>query len=118
MKSQLAGACLLLGIAFSQSGCITHEETVQKDVSRVPIEFENEKAARVFYEAVSRVSSPEGRSESSTKVEIPIVFEHKTRTVRGPNTAFNEAVSRCDTNRDGRITELEANIYSDWVGKK
>lgn len=109
---------LLMGMALTQNGCITHEETVQKDVGRVPIEFENETAARVFYEALSRVSKPEGRSESSTKVEVPILFEHKTRTVRGPNTAFNEGVAQCDTNRDGKISEKEANIYAELVGKK
>ena len=40
------------------------------------------------------------------------MFEHSIKTVRGPNTAFNEAVARADTNRDGKITETEANIFA------
>ena len=53
--------------------------------------------------------------ESKTEVSIPIVFEHERKVVRGPNQAFNKAVSRCDTDRDGRITEQEARIYSQTV---
>lgn len=43
------------------------------------------------------------------------MFGHKTKTVRGPNTAFNDAVQHADTNKDGRISETEARIYSDTV---
>lgn len=98
--------------AFVTAGCIHTEETVTKDESRVPVEFENEAAGRIFYESMSRKPNSGGHRESSTAVEIPLVFEHRVKTVRGPNTAFNEAVARADTNRDGKITETEARIFA------
>lgn len=61
------------------------------------------------------MSKSGGRRDSTTEVEIPLVFGHKSRTVVGPNMAFNEAVSRCDTNKDGKISELEANIFAAQV---
>lgn len=104
--------------ALLASGCISHEETIVKDVERVPVSFENDTAGRLFYETLSRTSVRHGRHEDSTKVQIPIVFEHKVRTVTGESAAFNQAVGRCDTNRDGKITELEAKIFADQHDKR
>jgi hypothetical protein len=98
------------------AGCISHEETSYRDVARVPVEFENETAGRTFYEGLSRMRTPQS-VESKTDVSIPVVFEHKTREVSGPNLAFNNAVTRCDTNKDGRITELEAKIFAQNLPK-
>lgn len=97
------------------TGCIHTHETVIHDDSRIPVSFENDTAARDFYEALSRLPNGGQRQESKTEVSIPIVFEHERRVVRGPNQAFNEAVNRCDTNRDGKITEQEARIFADTV---
>ena len=97
--------------AVLASGCIHTSETVVHDDARTPVEFENDTAGRLFYETLSR-NGHRGREESSTEISLPIVFEHKVKTVRGPNADFNEAVARCDTNRDGKITEAEARIYA------
>lgn len=97
------------------TGCIHTHETVIHDDSRIPVSFENDTAARDFYEALSRLPNGGQRQESKTEVSIPIVFEHERKVVRGPNQAFNEAVNRCDTNRDGKITEQEARIFADTV---
>jgi hypothetical protein len=32
--------------------------------------------------------------------------------VAGPNVKFNAAVAICDSNKDGKITEVEARIYA------
>jgi hypothetical protein len=106
-----AGLLLLLA-----AGCISHEETTYREVPRVPVEFESEVAGRIFYESLSKMRPPH-TSESKTDVSLPIVFEHKTRAVSGPSIAFNQAVARCDTNKDGRITELEANIFAQNLPK-
>lgn len=115
MKTFLGPAMILGALAAALgTGCISHDETVYEDTQRVAVSFESEAAGRVFYEALSK--SPNHRSnETSTEVDLPIVFHHKVKTVRGPNTAFNDAVQRCDTNRDGKITEQEANIFADQV---
>ena len=94
-------------------GCIGHEETKYRDVARVPVEFENESAGRIFYEALTK-KHPRHSSESKTEVSIPVVFDHKTREVAGPNATFNDAVERCDANKDGKITELEAKIFAQY----
>ena len=106
------------GSALALAGCISHETTVYRDTERRKVEFESEAAGRIFYEALSKVPSARGRQESKTEVSIPVVFDHKTRTVAGPNATFNDAVERCDTNQDGKITELEARIYADQRPRK
>ncbi len=114
MKTRLSLLIVTL-TAVAATGCIHTEETVVRDSPRVPVEFETETAGRIFYEALSRSNGGHSHRESSAEVEVPFVFGHKTRTVRGPNLAFNEAVQRADTNHDGRITEVEARIYADQV---
>ena len=101
----------LLAALSLGAGCISHQDTTYRDVPRMPVEFENEAAGRIFYEALSK-ARPTRATESHTDVSVPFVFESKHREVAGPNVAFNEAVARCDTNRDGRITELEAKIFA------
>ena len=114
MKSILPLALVALA-ALGPIGCIHTEETVTQDEARVAVEFENEAAGRIFYESMSRKPNSGTRRENSTEVEIPFVFGHRVRTVRGPNTAFNEAVAQADTNRDGKITETEAHIFAGQV---
>ncbi len=102
---------LLAAAVLGLNGCIHTQKTTYRDEARMLVEFENDAAARIFYETLSNTRS--SRSESSTEVSLPIIFEHKERVVQGESTAFNNAVLRCDTNRDGKITEAEARIYSE-----
>jgi hypothetical protein len=101
----LALAALLL------CGCVSHRSTVYRDVERVPVEFESDAAARLFYETLSKGHSSD-KSESTSNVSIPFVFAHKRTVVTGRNTEFNRSVAACDTNRDGRITEQEVRIFA------
>lgn len=94
------------------SGCIRHETTTYREESRVPVAFENDAAARAFYETLERTRSDYGRTESKTDVSLPVVLDHKHRVVQGESVAFNRAVRRCDTNADGVITEREARAFS------
>lgn len=109
MKS-LSPYFLILFVA-AWTGCISHQETVYRDVSRVSISFENDKAARLFYESLSLIHSDQ-REESKTEIHVPVVFEHKRNVVTGDNERFNKAVAECDTNRDAKITESEAEIFA------
>jgi hypothetical protein len=100
-----AGALLL-------AGCISQHETVYRDEPRLKIEFENDTAGRVFYEALSkRPHKPD--HERKTSVSIPVVFDYEERVVEGENKRFNDAVRKCDTNQDSRITEQEARIFAE-----
>ncbi len=107
--------CILSLAALLGSGCIHTHDTVVRDESRLPVEFENDAAARVFYEALSRMPGAHERTENRTEVELPLIFSHEQKVVRGANTGFNEAVRRCDTNQDHRVTESEARIFAATV---
>lgn len=104
---------LLPVAALLVTGCIHHKETVYRDVERVKVEFENDTAGRLFYEALSKAPKDRTERESKTDVSIPIIFSHSTETVTGENHSFNRAVELCDTNKDGLITEQEARIYAE-----
>ncbi len=102
--------------ALTLPGCISHEETTYSDVERVRVSFENDSAARIFYEALA--AAPHGRStDSTTEVEIPLVFKVKSHVIPGQNAAFNQGVAKCDTNKDGIITETEARIFAENKSK-
>src|SRR5208282_6351377 len=63
------------GAALCLAGCIDHSETTYRDVERVKVQFETEKAGRIFYEALSKMPF-EGRVESHTEVSIPVIFDN------------------------------------------
>jgi len=113
MKTILPISALALALGGLNSGCISTDETVYRDEERLKVSFENDTAGRLFYETLSKPGGQPGRAESSTQVSLPVVFHHKRRVVEGEAVAFNRAVRRCDTNGDGRITELEARIFSE-----
>jgi hypothetical protein len=98
-------------------GCIHQESTVIQDVPRTRVEFENDAAARLFYEGLHRASATY-KDTQTTHVDLPIVFHHSRKVVTGPNVAFNKAVDICDSNKDARITEIEARIYNEQNCKR
>jgi len=102
-------AIAVLGVALA--GCITHKSVVYQNVERVKVEFESDAAARLFYETLNKISG-DRHSESTTTISIPIIFENEQKTVPGPNVRFNDAVAACDSNKDGKITELEARVFA------
>lgn len=102
-------------VGWAVTGCIHTNETVVKDEARMPVEFENDAAGRVFYETLSRIQGSGDRTVSRSEVSLPVVFSHERKTVHGPNIGFNDAVRRCDTNVDQRITESEARIFATSV---
>ena len=102
---------MFLAPALLLTACVHHESTVVRDVPRVKVEFENEAAARVFFDTLDRATA--STSESKTEIGIPFIFNTTRHTVSGPNGAFNHAVDLCDLNGDQFITELEAKIFSD-----
>ena len=109
MKNSLfAFIGLVLSCAFT--GCISSSSTSYSDVERTRVAFASERAGRLFYETLSRLPREE-REESKNQVSLILVnFERKT--ISGPNRFFNHAVERCDTDKDGTITEEEAAIFA------
>ncbi|MCF7668640.1 MAG: hypothetical protein K9N48_02570 [Verrucomicrobia bacterium] len=117
MKATIKPALTILGAALLLSGCISHHSTVYRDEGRIPVRFENDKAAHIFYEALSKYDPYRSKEESETEVSLPIIFSHERRVVTGANVKFNDAVKKCDTDQDGAITEDEAKIFSENVVK-
>lgn len=101
--------------ALVAAGCIHTHDTVVRDEHRIAVEFENDAAGRLFYETLSRMPDSGRKTEKHTEVSLPIIFSHEEKVVRGPNSGFNEAVRRCDTNQDRKISETEARIFSGTV---
>lgn len=112
MKTNVVILAITATLAF---GCISHNETVTRDVARRKVEFENDAAGRIFYEALSHIGNSGSKTEKTSEFEIPVVLDYKRHVVTGPNGVFNDAVERCDTNKDGKITETEAKIFADQV---
>jgi hypothetical protein len=112
MNQKIKNYLAVSALGLLLSGCITHKSVVYQDVERVKIEFESDAAARLFYETLSKRPVTGPHAESTTTVSIPIVFENEQKTVPGPNVRFNDAVAECDSNKDGKITELEARIFA------
>lgn len=107
---------LLLGVLpILVGGCIHHTETVVRDEVRMPVNFENDAAGRIFYEALSRMPEPRHGKEGTTRYHIPVVFSYEETVKTGESHRFNAAVRRADTNQDGNITETEARIFSETV---
>lgn len=92
------------------TGCISSHTTSYKDVQRTKVSFASERAGRIFYETLSKVR-PVEREDSKSSLNL-VVIDFERRTVTGPNSSFNHAVELCDTDRDGVITEQEAEIFA------
>ena len=102
---------VVAGAALCLAGCINHSETTYRNVARVKVQFQSEKAGRVFFRGIEQ-NALRSRAESHTEISIPVVFDNKYTVKSGENEKFNQAVRRCDTNKDGIITEAEAEIFA------
>ncbi|HWD17861.1 MAG TPA: hypothetical protein VHB20_01170 [Verrucomicrobiae bacterium] len=102
-------ASLASGIWFA--GCTDCSQTTYREAKRTAVEFESEAAGETFYAALNRMPF-HGETEDRSHFEIPVVFHYTSIVKSGENEKFNEGVKRCDTNKDGRITEVEARIFA------
>ena len=91
--------------------CVHQESNVVKDSERAKVEFENEAAARNFFDGMQKGGFSTKQTTSTTKFELPIIFEYRKNVTSGANSGFNRAVQLCDSNKDGKITELESKIF-------
>ena len=111
LPQSLRGATLTATALLATTGCISTRETIYTDAPRVQIAFASDRAASTFYEALSRSPRSRQRTEKHTQVNL-ILIDVEQRTVAGPNQTFNEAVDFCDSDRNGLISEPEANIFA------
>ena len=107
----IALSTLSLAALLATTGCISSSETVYTDAPRTAVTFASEKAGRVFYETLSRTPDSGRKTENRVSVDL-ILIDVERRTIAGPNRRFNEAVALADSNKDGTITETEAEIFA------
>jgi hypothetical protein len=103
-----AGAAALLVFA---PGCITlfsKTEVVRDGESPRPVKFESPEAAEVFHRAMKAKHDP---CKGGAYVGVPFVTLYSRDRVLSQSARFNDAVARCDTDQDGVITLVEAQIY-------
>ena len=92
-------------------GCLTlysKTEVVRGEEARRPITFENVQAAEVFNKAVKNTTVSLG----GTDVSIPFITLYSKERQLSDSALFNDCVMRCDTNQDGIITLVEAQIFA------
>jgi hypothetical protein len=92
-------------------GCLTlysKTEVVRAEEARRPITFENAEAAEIFHKA----SQSKSGSLGGTDISIPFITLYSKERQLSDSALFNECVTRCDTNQDGIITLVEAQIFA------
>jgi hypothetical protein len=99
---------IALAASLALSGCVT--VTKLKDEDRTRVRFANARAAQVFYEAALLPHGPNrnGRGMACIGGWSPI----SVRTTETKNVSFNKAVRTADTNRDGLISQSEAEKFA------
>lgn len=105
-------ACALAVAAISvMPGCLTlysKTEVVRGEEPRRPVAFESPQAAETFYKAMKDKSASLG----GTEVCVPFITLYSRERQLSDSAHFNDCVDRCDTNRDGMITLVEATIFA------
>ena len=112
MKVALLRFGILALVATSPTACINSRETVYRQTEPVKVEFENDAAARIFYEAFTKSPESRERNEKTTTFFIPLIVNSHRTEKDSEVFALNSAVRLCDSNADGKITEQEARIYA------
>jgi hypothetical protein len=93
------------------SGCVTlysKTEIVGGGETRAAVAFENGDAAQQFQVAMKRMDSHAG----STYFGVPFITVYQRDERLSEVALWNDAVQRCDTNKDGIITSDEVAAFS------
>jgi hypothetical protein len=107
-----------LGVAFvpSQTGghllSSSRVAVLEPDARKVAIAFESPHAEAEFQRSVAeRYARGDAVKRHSASSTIPLLWGSEDRAVLSENGFFNEQVALADGDRDGRITDAEADAY-------
>lgn len=92
-------------------GCITlfsKTEVVRDGEPPRPVRYESAEAAEVFHRAMK---AKHDSCKGGAYVGVPFVTLYSRDRVLSATARFNDAVARCDTDQDGVITLVEAQIF-------
>ena len=111
MPLQRAAVALAAASVLTISGCVTFyskTEIVGDGESRMAISFENGDAAQQFQAAMKRMDSHAG----STYFGVPFITVYERDQRLSDVALWNDAIRRCDTNKDGVITTDEVAAFA------
>jgi hypothetical protein len=104
---------IAMSAMLTQTGCITlfsKTEVVRAGELRRPVRFENQEIAEKFQTAYKN----RNRHVGGSYVGVPFVTLYNKSQELAEVAAWNDAIVTCDTDQDGVITQIEANIFSNW----
>jgi hypothetical protein len=111
MLSYRAAIVVASAGALAPSGCVTFyskTDIVGDGESRLAVAFENGDAAQQFQAAIKRMDSHAG----DTYVGVPFITLYQQSARLSETALWNEAVRKCDTNKDGVITTDEVVAFN------
>jgi len=113
LRARLAATALAVASLSALPGCLTlfsKTEVVRGEESRRPIKFENAQAADEFHSAMKWKTKA---SMGGAHVGVPFVTLYSRDRQLSDSAHFNDCVTRCDTDQDGTITQVEARMFKE-----
>ena len=110
-RARLAAAAFAVASLALLPGCLTlfsKTEVVRGEEPRRPIRFENQQAAEEF----NRAAKWKSKSMGGAHVGVPFITLYSRDRQLSESAHFNDCVTRCDTDQDGLITAVEAQIFA------
>ena len=108
-----------VGLAFVPSQTNGHllsssrVAVLEPDAQRVPVDFESPRAETEFQAAVAeRYARGDAVKRHTASSTIPLLWGSEDRAVLSENGFFNEQVALADGDRDGTISDTEADAYA------
>jgi hypothetical protein len=114
-RRNMAGLLVAFGCLSAGSGCalvFEQNEQIRAQEPRNCVRFESATAADLFHSAYAERLNHRDPARSSSFGIIFVTWVSCTTTV-AEAAFYNDEVAACDTNRDGLISEAEANAYHD-----
>jgi hypothetical protein len=86
---------------------------LEPDAQRLPVGFESPRAEGQFRAAVAeRYARGDAVKRHTASSTIPLLWGSEDRAVLSENGFFNEQVALADGDRDGSISDAEADLYA------
>jgi hypothetical protein len=116
---------LLLGFHASAAlavfllvSCVSVQKTSYQDAPLAGTTFESEKASSTFYQAVLAEKFPAKGPNTTLTLFVPLPFSYYHRDRQSSNVMLNAALAQADTDKNGVITEDEANAFAAGLAAK
>ncbi len=93
-------------------GCVSVQKYTYHDAPRAGTTFASEKASQTFYEALLAEKFPADGYKHSLTLFVPLPVSYYERDRDSSTILVNAALAQADADKDGVITEQEADAYA------